>query len=881
MKNAKKFFSMLLCAVLLLSAVPLMAPKAKAYTWSSHWRYKTSENGSWQYPQYDPLNDYNGTGFWWVDFYGSELPDAYNMGEWHPNCSIKNGSTLVLTNSGSIGWCYFCNWGSSNLFRVEGGGTLIVGERVCLLKENSYSAVAMEGSNGGQVYIANQISTNYNSAQVWTDRTTTYHRLGVANSYSGSNLTVKDYYKLTLNKGSNISSVTYPSDYLFKGRAFEPYLAQGAHFYAAGTNYTINCTPATGYHFTNWTGAATYSSQNATINLSGYSAKTLTANAAPNTYTVTLNANGGSGGSASVTATYNAAMPSATMPSRTGYTFQGYYDTSVETGGTQYYTATGASARTWNKTSATTLYARWAPNTNTAYTVEHYYMNTSGSYDAEASATENKTGTTAATVTHTDVKADRTGFTYDAALSGTSSVIAADGSTVVRLYYSRNQHTVTFVDAYTGQTLKTQTGVYYGTGATAPTPAAYHEIEGDGANHMKFTGWDQAFDDITDDLTVNALYEEEAHDVWSGYTNNGDDHSRTCESCGYVETGSHVWAWTVDDDPTCGAAGKQHQECENCDAVQSENTVIEPTGEHVWKWVVDTDPTCGAAGKQHQECENCDAVQSENTAIEPTGEHVWKWVVDTDPTCGTAGKKHQECENCDAVQNENTAIDPTGEHDFEWIVDSEPDCNDPGVKHEKCKNCDATQSANTEIPATGHTFGAWTVTKPATCEEDGTESRICAACGKQDDRVIRSTGSEHKWGAWVETKAPTCAQAGEQTRTCAICGKTETRSVEKLSHQWGEWINDAGSEATCTSGGTQHRECAVCGEIETRDIPGGFGHHVANPNLRGEGYCEYCGEFVCNRCEDMTQYEDLDIIGIFFRIVHFFIHFAHMISYHS
>ena len=93
--------------------------------------------------------------------------------------------------------------------------------------------------------------------------------------------------------------------------------------------------------------------------------KTLYVNWKANTYTVTLNANNGSGGTGSVTATYDAAMPSATMPTRAGYTFQGYYDTSAATGGTQYYTASGASARTWNKAAATTLYARWSVNTYT------------------------------------------------------------------------------------------------------------------------------------------------------------------------------------------------------------------------------------------------------------------------------------------------------------------------------------------------------------------------------------------------------------------------------------------------------------------------------------------------------------------------------------
>ena len=77
------------------------------------------------------------------------------------------------------------------------------------------------------------------------------------------------------------------------------------------------------------------------------------------TYTVTFDQQGGNGGTASTTATFDANMPSATIPSKTGYTFQGYYDATSE--GTKYYNADGSSARTWNKTANTTLYARWAP----------------------------------------------------------------------------------------------------------------------------------------------------------------------------------------------------------------------------------------------------------------------------------------------------------------------------------------------------------------------------------------------------------------------------------------------------------------------------------------------------------------------------------------
>ncbi len=84
-----------------------------------------------------------------------------------------------------------------------------------------------------------------------------------------------------------------------------------------------------------------------------------------NTYTITLdNQSATTAGTTSVTATYNSAMPAISIPVRTGYTFGGYY-TSANGGGTQYYTASGASAKNCDLTAATTLYAKWTLSTYT------------------------------------------------------------------------------------------------------------------------------------------------------------------------------------------------------------------------------------------------------------------------------------------------------------------------------------------------------------------------------------------------------------------------------------------------------------------------------------------------------------------------------------
>ena len=81
------------------------------------------------------------------------------------------------------------------------------------------------------------------------------------------------------------------------------------------------------------------------------------------TYTVTLNNNGGTGGTASVEVKDGENMPSGkSAPSRGGYTFEGYYDTKNDTGGKKYYNTNMSSASTWDKGTDGELWARWQEN---------------------------------------------------------------------------------------------------------------------------------------------------------------------------------------------------------------------------------------------------------------------------------------------------------------------------------------------------------------------------------------------------------------------------------------------------------------------------------------------------------------------------------------
>ena len=160
-----------------------------------------------------------------------------------------------------------------------------------------------------------------------------------------------------------------------------------------------------------------------------------------NTYTVTFDKRSGTGGSNSVTATYGSNMPSATMPTRSGYVFGGYF-TETNGGGTQYYNADGTSTRTWNIASAKTLYAQW-----TACGAGNYVASNvckpcpAGSYStgtANASCTDcptgyttDGTGKTAKTACYTTCSNNQRVTAADAQCTACASGTVSSGGTVI------------------------------------------------------------------------------------------------------------------------------------------------------------------------------------------------------------------------------------------------------------------------------------------------------------------------------------------------------------------------------------------------------------------------------------------------------------------
>jgi len=167
---------------------------------------------------------------------------------------------------------------------------------------------------------------------------------------------------LTYSGDVSVKSVTVSAPYTVSYNANGGSGAPGSQKKAQDITLKLSTTTPTrtGYAFNGWNtnNSGTGTNYAAGANYTANANVTLYAKWTANKYTVTLNQQSGTGGSASVQATYGSAMPSATMPTRTGYTFNGYFD--AASGGTKYYNANGSSAKNWDKTAAANLYAQWS-----------------------------------------------------------------------------------------------------------------------------------------------------------------------------------------------------------------------------------------------------------------------------------------------------------------------------------------------------------------------------------------------------------------------------------------------------------------------------------------------------------------------------------------
>ena len=270
----------------------------------------------------------------------TEYPDSERGSDAKEDCYIE----VTVTEGNVPTNCHSATWASCNYNDFYG----TEGETKCTPTVTSVTAKAGAYVNGATLTCVvcgtgKYQTTDGSSATTCANSCTTGYT--ITGTTAADHDSASDCYRvITLNKnggtGSLNASVTcYQGVDCDFGDA--SVLTQTGYTFTGGWGTSQSCT-------------AKVSTFTTPSNSTYYACKTA------NQYTVSFDANGGAGGqTANVTAIYDSAMPaiSTTAPTKAGYVFTGWFD--AKTGGTQYYTAAGASARTWNIAENRTLYAQW------------------------------------------------------------------------------------------------------------------------------------------------------------------------------------------------------------------------------------------------------------------------------------------------------------------------------------------------------------------------------------------------------------------------------------------------------------------------------------------------------------------------------------------
>ncbi len=441
------------------------------------------------------------------------------------------------------------------------------------------------------------------------------------------------------------------------------------------------------------------------------------------TYPVTYNANGGTGAPSSQTKTYGTNLTlSSTKPTKTGYTFKNW-NTKSDGTGTSY--SAGAS---YTANAALTLYAQWTPNTGTAYKVNHYQMNVSGS-GYTLKETDSKTGTTASSVTIANLKKTYTGFTYEGgkgATAGTTTkpstldtttTILADGTRVINIYYSRNRYALTLSKG-TGISAVSGAGTYY-----------YGQSVSIDATPSTGYTWSKWSDENT---TKSRTYTMPAAATTLTATATATKYTVTFNANGGTCSTSSK---TVTFDSTYG-------------------TLPTPTKTNC---AFDGWFTSASGGTQITSSTKVSVTSNQTLYAHWTVVHTHSYTssITKKATCTTDGIKTFTCSCGDSYTE---TIKATGHRNTVKITEKKATCLEKGSEDEYCLDC-SQLIATHEIPALGHDY----VLKYKNSSHPHNEEYICSRC--KDKKIVNEIYSE---------ACPECnfTSADIDTGSCKITGYT-------------------------------------------------------------------------------------------------------------
>ncbi len=417
---------------------------------------------------------------------------------------------------------------------------------------------------------------------------------------------------------------------------------------------------------------------------------------------------------------------------------------------------------------------------------------------------------------------------------------------------SLKTYTVTFI--VDGETIKTET-VISGNAATAPAdPTKAFDTD----YHYTFSKWDVSFVNVTEDLTVTAVFTEQAHTMGN---------------------------WEVTAKASCTEMGTKRQDCSACDHFVTESIAKRA---HVYTDNgVQTAATCKAEGVMNTICTNVEtethkACTHESTRVIPVDPNAHKWeteyTVDTKASCDAAGSKSYHCEYCDTINTDSVVEIAKREHNLvDTTVALEPTCSATGIMNQKCaceetaeyEACDYTTTRVMEKVADAHKWETeYTVDTKASCDAAGSKSYHCEYCDTiNTDSVVEIAKREHNLVDTTVQKAPTCSATGIMNQKCdcaetaeyEACDYTTTRVLDKVAdaHKW-ETEYTVDEKASCDKAGSKSYHCEYCDTINTDSVVeiAKREHNLVDTTVALEPTCSATG--IMNQkcaCEETAEYE--------------------------
>ena len=373
--------------------------------------------------------------------------EGYTFIGWTGSNGDKPQTTVTIENGTTENKTYIANWeaNTNTIYTVETYEMNLNGEYIKVSEEKMYGETATEVN----LQPENKKGFSINSTLSIIQGTIAADGSTILKVYYNRNK-----YLLTANSGYGIKfTIT-----ALNGANEEDTPKDENYYY--GAEVIINAEVKNGYTWSKWVSdnekiEETVEKQHI-ITIPDASV-TLTAIATLNTYDITYNLDGGSIDKQNPE-NYTVETESFTLnnPRKIGYTFIGWTGSNGDTPQDEVTIIQGS-------TDNRTYTANWVPNTDTEYKVEVYEMNLEGEYIKESE--DKRKGETYTTVS-IEVE-NREGFTCDDIESVLSAKIAPDGSTVLKIYYSRNKYELTLRAGYGIESVTGGENYYYGANITA------------------------------------------------------------------------------------------------------------------------------------------------------------------------------------------------------------------------------------------------------------------------------------------------------------------------------------------------------------------------------------------------------------------------------